>query len=233
MKKLLIVIAGFMAIQNLHSQCTISANSNLAANQSTTFTVDTKAQCEECYSWKSSDEQIAKIEGNHKTSSITLSGKNSGKTNLSVSVFTEKGLVQCEKNLEVFGNIASKQNVLENSCGIAIDDFKDVKVNEGIISFFPNSNTGNYLYKWTVIYSTGESSESLEKIPQFKFSSANYINTVKLKLTNKALLCSITLVKKFDENYWKASRNMVEQKTYSPISYRDYVKSGDEKPTSN
>ena len=47
---------------------------------------------------------------------------------------TNQGPLQCEKIIEV---VDTKQNVAENSCGIQIDDFKDVKVTESVISFFP------------------------------------------------------------------------------------------------
>lgn len=224
MKNLFTLVVSFLAIQNIYSQCTISSTSNPSPNQSLTFEVDAKAQCEECYSWKSSDEQILKIDGTNKNKAVKLSSKNPGKANVSVSVLTDKGLLQCDKSVEIVSNTASKQNVFENSCGIPIDDFKDVKVNESIISFFPNVNSNDYQYKWTVKYSNGETGESAEKIPQFSLVANAYINAVKLKITNKVLLCSITLTKKFDENYWKAAKNVVEQKTYSPISYSEYIK---------
>lgn len=221
MKNLFIPIAGFLAITSLYGQCTITASKIPVQNETTTFTVDTKAQCEECYSWKVSNDDVVKIEENNKINKINVTGKGTGKSTISVSVLTAKGLVQCEKDINI---IDSRQQLVENSCGIKIDDFKDVKVNESIISFFPNANSSDYLYKWTVAYSNGESSESDDKIPQFNYSDSNYITSVKVKITNKALLCSITLMKKFDQNYWRATKNIVEQKAYSPISYSDYVK---------
>lgn len=230
MKNLFIPIAGFLAISNVYAQCTITPSKIPTPNEITTITVDANAQCDECYFWKSSNEQVVKIEGSNKLKSINLAGKNFGKSTVSVSILTDKGAVLCEKNIDI---VDPKQNLLENSCGINIDDFKDVKVSESIISFFPNANSNDYLYKWTVTYANGETSESTEKIPQFTYSESNYINSVKLKISNKILLCSITLSKKFDANYWKASKNIVEQKVYSPISYSDYVKPTDQSKISN
>ncbi|GGG61152.1 hypothetical protein [Epilithonimonas arachidiradicis] len=234
MKNLFIPIAGFLAITNLHGQCAITPSKIPTLNEITTITVGANAQCDECYSWKSSNEQVVKIEGNNKLKSVNLAGKSYGKSTISVSILTDNGVVLCEKNIEIVDPKQSlQQNLLDNSCGINIDDFKDVKVSESIISFFPNANSGDYLYKWTVTYANGETSESTEKIPQFTYSENNYITTVKLKISNKVLLCSITLSKKFDANYWKASKNIVEQKVYSPISYSDYVKPKDQSKISN
>lgn len=223
MKKVFIMVVSFLATSTLYCQCTITGNSSLITNQTSTFTIDKKAQCVECYSWKSSDEKNIVIEGNKKGNSIIVNGKNPGLSNISVSVFTENGIEKCEKTVNVSDNNVMKQNnIVDNSCGIRIDDFKGVKVSESVISFFPNVNSEDYFYKWTVSYSNGQSNESTEKIPQFNLSASGYITSVKLKVTNKTQFCSIAILKKFDENYWKSSR--VEQKIYSPISYSDYVK---------
>jgi len=224
MKKFLTLAAGFLATIS-YAQCTIAGNSAIKPNETTTFSVDAKAQCDECYFWKSSNEQNLKIYGNNKTNKITVKTGSLGKSTLSVSVLTNQGPLQCEKIIEV---VDTKQNVAENSCGIQIDDFKDVKVTESVISFFPNENSSDYLYKWSVTYVNGETQESSEKIPQFFFSEINYITTVKLKITSKSPICSITLTKKFEQNYWKPTNTklgITEQKVYSQGSYSEYVKS--------
>ncbi len=226
MKKFLTLAAGFLATIS-YAQCKIAGNSSIKPNETATFSVDAKAQCDECYFWKSSNEQNLKIDGNNKTNKITVKTGSLGKSTISVSVLTNQGPLQCEKVVEVAD---TKQNVAENSCGIQIDDFKDVKVTESIISFFPNENSSDYLYKWSVTYINGETQESSEKIPQFFFSEINYITTVKLKITSKSPICSITLTKKFEQNYWKPTNTklgITEQKVYSPGSYSEYVKSDD------
>lgn len=232
MKNLLILVASFLA-SNSYAQCVISGNTTLKPNEMATFSVDSKAQCDECYSWKSSSEPNLTIEGNNKTNKINVKSSQIGKGTISVSVFTSQGLQQCEKLVEVVAPavVAStpavtekKQALMENSCGILIDDFKDVKVSETIISFFPNGNPTDYLYKWSVSYANGEVQESTEKIPQFFYSEVNFITTVKLKITRNNPLCTITISKKFDETFWKAKKlNQVEQKAYSPVSYDEYV----------
>lgn len=226
MKKFLTLAAGFLATIS-YAQCTIAGNTSIKPNETATFSVDAKAQCDECYFWKSSNEQNLKIDGNNKTNKITVKTGSVGKSTISVSVLTNQGPLQCEKVIEVADN---KQNVAENSCGIQIDDFKDVKVTESVISFFPNENSSDYLYKWTVTYVNGDVQESSEKIPQFFFSEINYIITVKLKITSKSPICSIILTKKFEQNYWKPTSTklgITEQKVYSQGSYSEYVKSDD------
>lgn len=224
MKNFLTLAAGFLATISF-GQCTIAGNSSININESASFSVDSKAQCEECYFWKSSGENNLKIDGNNKSSQVTVKATGIGKTTLSVSVLTNQGPLQCEKVIDV---VDQKQSVAQNSCGILIDDFKDVKVTETVISFFPNENSNDYLYRWTVTYVNGDNQESSEKIPQFFFSDINYIKTVKLKITTKSPLCSITLTKKFEQNYWKPTTTklgITQQKVYSQGSYSEYVKS--------
>lgn len=224
MKKFLTLAAGFLATIAF-AQCTIAGNTSMNINESGFFSVDPKAQCEECYFWKSSVEKNLKIDLENKTQQITVKATGVGKTTLSVSVLTNQGPLQCEQVINV---VDPKQTIAEHNCGILIDDFKDVKVTETIISFFPNENSNDYLYRWTVTYANGESQESTEKIPQFFFSDINYIKMVKLKITSKSPICSITLTKKFEQTYWKHSRQQLgkmEQKAYYQGNYSDYTKS--------
>lgn len=155
---------------------------------------------------------------------INVKAANPGQGTISVSILSDKGLLQCEKTIDVFD---AKQDLTDKNCGVFIDDFKEVKVTESVISFFPNENSNDYLYKWAVTYINGDTQESTEKIPQFFFSDINYITLVKLKIMTKSQLCSVTLSKKFEQSYWKptsANFGSIEQKAYSQGSYSDYVK---------
>ena len=232
MKNLLILVASFL-VSNSYGQCTIAGNNTLNPNEIASFTVDAKAQCDECYSWKSSSEPNLTIEGNNKTNKINVKSAQIGKGKISVSVLTSQGLVQCDKIVEVIAPVAiatsnvieKKQSTVENSCGILIDDFKEVKVSDAVISFFPNVNPTDYLYKWSVSYANGEVQESSEKIPQFFYSDINFITLVKLRITRNNPLCAITISKKFDEGFWKAKKvSKIEQKVYAPVSYSEYAK---------
>lgn len=229
----MILVVSFLA-SIAHGQCTIAGTNTLNSNEIASYTVDTKAQCDECYSWKSSSETNLTIEGNNKTNKIDVKSGQLGKGTISVSVLTTQGLVQCDKIVEVVAPVAAatsnsnekKQSTLENSCGILIDDFKDVRVSDAVISFFPNGNNpSEYLYRWSVTYANGEVKESTEKIPQFFYSDINFITLVKLRITRNNPLCAITISKKFDENFWKAKKmSKIEQKVYAPVSYSEYAK---------
>lgn len=231
MKNILILVVGFLA-SNSYGQCIIAGNTTTQLNEITSFTVDTKAQCEECYSWKATPESNLIIDGNNTTNKINVKSMQAGKGTISVSLFTGQDLVQCEKLIEVLAQTAlaksinneKKQTFVANSCGILIDDFTDVKVNDAVISFFTNGNSSDYTNQWSVIYANDEIQESTEKIPQFFFSEINYITTVKLKVTRNKSLCAVTFTKKYDENYWKSKRmSPVEQKVYQATSYEEYV----------
>lgn len=223
MKKYLTLAAGFLATISF-GQCTIVGSSTIKINETAPFSVNAKAQCEECYSWKPSPDQNFTVDGNTKSNVINVKAANPGQGTISVSILSDKGLLQCEKTIDVFD---AKQDLTDKNCGVFIDDFKEVKVTESVISFFPNENSNDYLYKWAVTYINGDTQESTEKIPQFFFSDINYITSVKLKITTKTPLCSVTLSKKFEQSYWKptsANFGSIEQKAYSQGSYSDYVK---------
>ena len=223
MKKYLIVAAGSLATISF-GQCTIAGNSTIKINETAIFSTEAKAQCEECYSWKPSSDQNFKVDGNTKSNAINVKASSPGQRTISVSVLSDKGLLQCEKTIDV---VDGKQALADKNCGVSINDFKDVKVTESVISFFPNENSKDYLYKWIVTYINGDKQESTEKIPQFFFSDINYITLVKLKIMTKSPLCTVTLSKKFEQNYWKPTTTKlgsIEQKTYSHGSYSDYIK---------
>ncbi|MCD9856174.1 hypothetical protein LUD75_15720 [Epilithonimonas sp. JDS] len=222
MKKYFIMVAGFLAA-NSYGQCTIAGNSTIKINENASYSVDAKAQCEDCYSWKL--DQNLKTDGNLKSGVINVQALKIGKQTLSVSVFNVQSL-QCEKTIEV---VDDNQSVAKNKCGVNIDDFKEIKVNDSVISFFPNENSSDYSYEWMVTYANGEVKNSSEKIPQFFFSEINYVKLVKLKIINKIANCTVSISKNYDQYYWKPTTTVgkIEQKVYSPVSYSDYIKSSD------
>lgn len=225
MKNLFILGSSFLVSQLSFAQCTFDGFKTLVPGETISLTTHIKAKCEQCYTWSSSDESILKIEENS-YGKVAITGKKPGKITISVVADSDQGKQQCETVIEV---LASKQDMLEKGCGIAIDDFKEVKVNESVISFFPNVNSNEYNYKWTVTYSDGEVADSEDKIPQFNLSESRFIASVKLKVGRKSLPCHITMLKKYDQNFWNLSKNKVEQKTYSQGSYNDSLNLKDKK----
>ena len=130
--------------------------------------------------------------------------------------------------------VEKKQPLVENACVIFVDYFKDVKVNDDVISFFLNGTPLNDKYRWSITYANGETKESTEKVPQFYFSDVNYITVVKVKITKSNPVCSITVSKKYDDNFWKTRKyGNLEQKVYSPVSYSEYKQNDQPKARSN
>lgn len=226
MNKLFILFAGFLAA-NSYGQCKIAGNSIIRLNENAAFSVDAKAQCGDCYLWKL-DENL-KTDGDLKSGTINVKALKMGKQTLSVSVFNGQTL-QCEKIIEV---VDDSQSVAKNKCGVNTDDFREVKVRDSVISFFPKENSSDFSYDWMITYANGEIKNSLEKTPQFFFSDINYIKIVKLKVINKIANCTVSISKNYDQNYWKptTTAEKIEQKVYSPVSYSDYVKSSDKDKT--
>lgn len=222
--RLLLILAFGLLTASSYAQCTITGGATLRANETATYTTDSRAACEDCYIWKSSSENLL-IEGDSKLGKINVRAIVPGKYTLSVSTSDAKSTT-CEKIIEV---TEAAQTPGKNKCGVTIDDFKDVKVSESVVSFFPNENSADYEYNWTATYANNEVKTSTDKIPKFFFSDINYIKLVKLKITRKAAMCAVTISKAYDENYWKPATNSgkVQQRVYAPTSYSDYVKQGE------
>jgi len=197
MKKLFILGASLLAAQTFFAQCTIDGLKTLVPGETISLTTNMKAKCEQCYTWSSSDENILKIEENG-YGKVSITGKKQGNIKVSVFADSDKGKQHCETVIEV---LASKQDMLEKGCGITIDDFREIKVNESVISFFPNINSNDYNYKWTITYSDGETADSEDKIPQFNLLDNKFISSVKLKVGRKIFPLYVNIEKKYDKNF--------------------------------
>ena len=88
---------------------------------------------------------------------------------------------------------ASNINQEEIDCDISIKDFKEVRVSDDILAFFPSSTMNNYAYTWEVSYYNGETRTSKEKVPQFPANKTTMrVKTVKLKVQSKKCLKEYT-----------------------------------------
>lgn len=70
---------------------------------------------------------------------------------LSLSVLTAQGLAQCSKNIDISesssGNvIATKPTKDKFDCDINLDSFKEVKVNDSLVTLLPSSTNKDYRY---------------------------------------------------------------------------------------
>jgi len=228
MNRILILAAGFFAAI-VHGQCTITGDSSIKTDQAATFSVDSDGNCNDCYYWTVSQDSKLKA-SDSKSNQILVTALETGKASLSVKYEKANATVKCQKTIEI---VNPDLHPADQKCGVTISDFKDVKVNDKVISFFPNEDSSEYSYQWTVNYANGETKDSTEKIPQFTLSEVNYITSVKLRITKKSPICTLAITKKFDQDYWKPSSSdvgKVEQRTYKPGSYSDYLKSSSTTP---
>ncbi|MGC4128821.1 MAG: hypothetical protein QM564_04515 [Bergeyella sp.] len=220
MKKIIVFLAAGISV-SVFSQCAIDGNPTIKKGESEVYTTDLSAQCDECYQW-SIDEGKVSVISNNKFKEIKLKANTAGQTTISVSAQTSSGMKKCSQTITITEN----ENIPDNKskCNISISDFKDVKVSDTVMSFFPDAKLadGNYKYTWTATYTNGTREEHKERIPEFEFSSQNTITEVKLKIENN--LCYKVLTKTYNPEYWNpvpAKPEEIPQKKYEQVDYNE------------
>ncbi len=202
MKKSLLLIS-FLSFATVFSQCIITGNSTIKANDTETYTVENgTAQCTDCHLWTNIGGNTS-IESDVKQKTIKLKANAGGSTILSVMMLSPKGVVQCSKNIDVseYSIPATIPKVVSNpNCDIEFNDYKEVKISEGIVTFVSNTNN-NFKYEWAAIYMNGEQKTSHEKVPQFNYTKENGIATLKVKITSSK--CMKNFSKAYEEAFWK------------------------------
>ncbi|WP_262151117.1 hypothetical protein [Chryseobacterium foetidum] len=214
MKTIFILILTSMSLL-LPAQCQITGASTVKVGDSIQLMSNTAAKCIDCYRWNVSSDEFLSIQSSGE-GKITLKALKAGTANINLTVETAHGKLNCEKDLE----IQNHSQVKEKQCDIEISDFKDVKVDDTTMSFFPNKMSQKYSYYWQAIYADGSTKESEEKIPQFPNSPAAIINTVSVKITNKSLNCFSVITRTYGEKFWFPKVDKVEQRKYIQESYQ-------------
>ena len=199
----------------LHAQCTISGKSTMNLNTEEIYSVPNEtAQCKDCHLWVGVGNS-ASISGDNRQSSVKIKANATGRQVLSVAILTQQGLMQCSKNIDIIdsklntigtnnsnnGVTTTLEPVQKPDCNIKINDFKEVKYAENIVSFFPIGDDNQYRYIWTAIYMDGREITSKEKVPQFPYTKTDGIKTVKLQMISDKCLRSLS--KTYDNNYWE------------------------------
>lgn len=222
MKKKILFTFSLLTGTIAFSQCTILGNDVVRQGSRTSFSVSTTAQCDDCYIWKATGLQIVE---NKTSNTVSVLANESGPAQISVTVLTSTGTKECDKTVTVeavkHDSLAiAKDSLAAMPCKIPIKDFLDVKVGTNMISFFPDVNTSDYDYKWTITYNTGEIKNSDEKIPQFPFSEAMYPATVRLQSFSRYPICSQILNKSYPSEYWIPKKPIVnQQQAYQQGNY--------------
>lgn len=186
------------------AQCDISGASTLQVGQSVTYaTHPTDVQCKDCHQWAiSGDHGI--ISTDKKLNKIDFKATRAGNATVSLVYLSPRGVEKCSKEIQIIDPTATKrvvQKTQDSDCDIEFADFKEVKINENTIAFFPNSSQ-KLNYTWETHYQNGQIESSTDKVPQFTLSAKNPIVSVKIKLTSA--ICFKQISKSYDASYWKA-----------------------------
>ncbi|KQT16000.1 hypothetical protein ASG31_13560 [Chryseobacterium sp. Leaf404] len=214
MKTVFILILTTMSLL-LPAQCQITGASTVKVGDSLQLMSNTAAKCIDCYRWNVSSDELLHIQSSAE-GKIILKALKAGTINVNLTVETADGKFTCEKNVE----IQNPSPVKEKQCDIEISDFKDVKVDDSTMSFFPDKISQKYFYYWQATYSDGSIKESEEKIPQFPNSPSAIINTVLVKIINKSSNCFSVITRTYDEKFWFPKVEKVEQRKYIQGSYQ-------------
>ena len=213
MKNLSILILTLLSIL-LPAQCQIIGSTTLKVGDSLQLMADTAAKCADCYSWKILSQDFLSVQSSAE-GKISLKALKAGNEKITLTIETSAGKLSCEKDIEI-KNISQ---IKEKKCDVEITDFKDVKVDENTMSFFPNVSSQKYSYRWKAFYADGTSKESEEKIPQFKNSQANVIDSIEVQIINKSSLCSSIITRTFGEKIWFPKVEKIEQRKYIQESF--------------
>jgi hypothetical protein len=217
MKKNLLFILSILSGSLCFAQCTILGNDMVRQGSRASFSVSATAQCDDCYTWKTTGFQIM---DNKMSNTLSVLATEAGSAKISVTILTATGTKECEKTVSVESVKGDSVAIAKDSlsaipCKIPIKDFLDVKVGTNMISFFPDVNSSDYDYKWTIVYNTGEIKVSDDKIPQFPFSEIMFPATVRLQSFSRYPICSQILNKTYPQEYWIPKKPVIiEQRRY-------------------
>lgn len=199
----------------LSAQCNILGSESIKVGDSVKYSSDIVAKCLDCYLWKISSEDFLSVQSSAE-GQISLKALKAGTAKISLTVETVDRNLTCEKNIE----IQNPSQVKEKKCDVEITDFKDVKVDQNTMSFFPNVISQKYSYRWKAFYADGSVKESEEKIPQFTNNPGSVINSVEVQIFNKLSLCTSIITRTFGEKVWFPKVEKIEQRKYFQGSYQ-------------
>ena len=140
MKNLVGITVLLLSLQ-LSSQCFIYGKSTIFVGNTESYSVDEIAQCKNCYLWKMDNNNVAEFSTENKTNSISLKGQKMGRVNLSATLLTNEGEVQCSKTIDVIEAntmLGNSSSVALSNCDVGIDDFKELNYSDNQIAFMPN-----------------------------------------------------------------------------------------------
>lgn len=186
-----------------YAQCNISGKNTINIGEQATYQIGSEAaQCRDCHLWTYAGQSISFV-GDTRQNILSVSGVQPGAAVLSLTYLSSKGISTCSKNIQVLpsGATPSQSPNTGIDCDININNFKEVKVDNGIVSFFPTGNDGGFGYEWVALYADGSTQSSRDKVPQFNYSKDNSIIRISVKISSK--ICYKNLSKNYENTFWK------------------------------
>lgn len=207
-----IILWSLSLIANIaNAQCKIVGPDVLNTGQKMTYTIEADAaQCNECHKWKVNGDATS-ITSETKFNNADIKADKLGKSTLSLSIFTPNGITECSKEITVDDkNQVTLPAEAPTNCNIEVKNFREVRYDSQIVSFFPLFNSENeinqndpnrYIYYWTATYKNGETKTSLDNVARFRVNTDNYITKIVLKVITGN--CYKQLSKDYTVDYWK------------------------------
>ena len=186
-----------LSFSMVSAQCYINGNAIIKVSEEATYNVENNsAQCADCYLWENSGRSI-EFAGNTKQSSVKAKAISVGRSILTLSMQTAKGLVQCNKIIDVIADHSAKSP----DCDIDFFSYADQKSSDGTVVFSHSNTENTYKFEWTAAYENGDLKTSVEKVPKFSYSKENGIQTATAKITSAK--CTRVFTKNYDPYFWK------------------------------
>jgi len=196
MKKNLFLLF-LMSLSMAFGQCYISGSAIFKISEEGTYNVENNsAQCADCYLWGNSGRSIEFV-GEIKRSSVKVKATSVGRSILTASMQTAKGLVQCNKIIDVIPD----HSIKNPDCDIDFFSYVDEKSSEGTVVFSHRNTENSHKFEWTAAYENGDVKTSVEKVPKFSYSKENGIQTVTAKIISGK--CTRVFTKTYDPYFWK------------------------------
>lgn len=214
-----------------YAQCKIFGKSEVKIGELENFSVDiASSPCSDCYVWMLSNYLDLNGAKNQNTISIkantvgkaVLSVLYKDSAGIEQTCFKELKIVEnptmieSSKEKEILAKDSQQPNTVSGSanqfkaspsdpfaveCDIEVTSLKEVKLDNGNISFFPQSHTGKqYSYLWEITYSNNHKEYSDAKLPEFPLLKDNPITSVRVKINSAK--CIKTYTQEFKKGYW-------------------------------
>ena len=182
------------------AQCEITGKSSLVVGETAEYSISNEsAQCKQCHQWTISGNAVISSD-DHKLNNIRIKALAAGKAILSLQYFSSHDLVKCTKEINITDDKAPAAKTTESNCDVPSINFKEVKIDNSTIAFFPESKE-NLSYTWEAFYADGKHETSAEKVPLFSINEQNPIIKINVKVFAKN--CYKIFAKTYDTSFWK------------------------------